>query len=66
MRVLVNGEVREAPQGLSLAGALARWEIDSRKVAVELNRAIVPRSTFGDRTLADGDELEIVQFVGGG
>ena len=66
MLVRVNGEVREAPQGLSLARALALWEIDPKKVAVELNRAIVPRSTFGERPLADGDELEIVQFVGGG
>jgi thiamine biosynthesis protein ThiS len=40
--------------------------VDPRKVAVERNRAIVPRSAYGSLALAEGDELEIVHFVGGG
>jgi thiamine biosynthesis protein ThiS len=66
MQLRVNGEVRDAPQGANLARALAFWEIDPRKVAVEHNRVIVPRSTYGSLALAEGDELEIVHFVGGG
>jgi thiamine biosynthesis protein ThiS len=66
MQLRVNGEVRDAPQGASLARMLALLEIDPRKVAVERNRVIVPRSRFEACALADGDELEIVHFVGGG
>ncbi len=66
MKLWVNGEVYEAARDASLTALLAQLGIDPRKVAVERNRAIVPRSTYERTSLAEGDRLEIVQFVGGG
>lgn len=64
--VTVNGEQRDMPAGLTLTGLLTHLELDPRKVAVERNLEIAPRSAYGDIAIADGDRLEIVQFVGGG
>ena len=65
MRVTVNGEVRETPQGTTMDRLLASLGLDPRKVAVEHNRQIVPKSQY-DLILEPEDTLEIVQFVGGG
>lgn len=66
----LNGEARsfEAPSddGLSVLGLLTLLELDARKVAVERNEEIVPRSLYGETLLAGGDSLEIVHFIGGG
>jgi thiamine biosynthesis protein ThiS len=64
--VTVNGEQRDMPAGLTLTGLLTHLELDPRKVAVERNLEIAPRSAYGDIAVEDGDRLEIVQFVGGG
>ncbi|MGE0740838.1 MAG: sulfur carrier protein ThiS [Hyphomonadaceae bacterium] len=66
MRLTVNGETREAPDSATLAELLASLGIDGRRVAVERNREIAPKSLWGTIILAEGDQLEIVQFVGGG
>lgn len=66
MRLTVNGEVREAPAQATLADLLASLGIEGRRVAVERNLEIAPRSLWGEIVLAEGDRLEIVQFVGGG
>lgn len=66
MRLTVNGEMREAPDSATIADLLASLEIEGRRVAVERNREIAPRSLWGETPLAEGDEIEIVQFVGGG
>ncbi|HVY84074.1 MAG TPA: sulfur carrier protein ThiS [Caulobacterales bacterium] len=66
MRLTVNGEVREAPDSATLAAFLASLGIEQTKVAVERNLEIAPRSLWSAITLEDGDQLEIVQFVGGG
>ena len=66
MRLTVNGETREAPDSATLADLLALLGIETRKVAVERNREIAPRSQWSEIALADGDQIEIVQFVGGG
>ena len=66
MQVTVNGEVRDAASGATLTALLASLGIDPRKVAVERNREIVPKSTFERVLVEDGDAFEIVQFVGGG
>lgn len=66
MQVTVNGEVRDTAAGETLVALLASLGIDRRKVAVERNREIVPKSAFEGVVLAPGDQLEIVQFVGGG
>jgi thiamine biosynthesis protein ThiS len=64
--ISVNGEPRRIAAGLSIAGLVAELGLNPKKVAVERNLEIVPRSTHGDVTLAGGDQLEIVHFVGGG
>jgi thiamine biosynthesis protein ThiS len=66
MRLWVNGEVREAPDSATLTDLLASLGIDGRRVAVERNLEIAPKSLWGQTILQDGDRLEIVQFVGGG
>lgn len=65
MRIELNGESR-AVVADTVAALLAELRLDTRHVAVERNQAIVPRSTFADAPLMDGDRIEIVQFVGGG
>lgn len=64
--VTINGEQRQVAAGVSLAALLSGLGIDPQRVALERNLAIVPRSTFGEVTVADGDQFEIVHFVGGG
>ena len=66
MRVRVNGEVRETASDATVASLLASLGIDPRKVAVERNREIVPKSLYARTALGADDALEIVQFVGGG
>lgn len=66
MKVTVNGEERAFEGVADVAGLLSALELDPRKVAVELNLEIVPRSTYGAAPVREGDRLEIVQFVGGG
>ncbi|WP_237449493.1 sulfur carrier protein ThiS [Novosphingobium silvae] len=62
----VNGEMRRIAAGSTIADLVASLGLDPRKVAVEHNAQIAPRSTLGDVALDDGDVLEIVHFVGGG
>ena len=62
----VNGDLKAVPQGTTVATLLDHLRLDARKVAVELNEAIVPRSTYGAVTLNGGDRIEIVHFIGGG
>ncbi len=62
----INGEDRAFDDVSDIAGLVRVLGLDPRKVAVERNLEIVPRSTYGVARLADGDRLEIVQFVGGG
>lgn len=63
--IILNGEPRQV-RGGSIADLVASLGLDVKKVAVERNRDIVPRSTLGDVALAENDVLEIVHFVGGG
>jgi thiamine biosynthesis protein ThiS len=66
MRLLVNGEERRFSGVGDVAALVAALGLDGRKVAVERNLEIVPRSTYAATALADGDRIEIVVFVGGG
>ncbi|MCB2047199.1 MAG: sulfur carrier protein ThiS [Novosphingobium sp.] len=66
LSLIVNGEPRRAPHGATIADLVESLELNAKKVAVERNGLIVPRSTLADVLLGDGDELEIVHFVGGG
>ena len=64
--ISLNGEARQVPPGQDVAALLAELGLDIRKVAVERNQAIVPRSLYTHTRLAQGDQLEIVHFIGGG
>lgn len=66
IRVRVNGEEREVPGGISVAGLLEHLDLDRRAVVVEHNRRIVRGEALDDTEVAGGDEVEIVHFVGGG
>ena len=66
MRVTINGEERRFELPLTVEKLLGEIGLDSRKVAVERNLEIVPKSLYQEVCLADGDKLEIVHFIGGG
>ncbi|MBP6012167.1 MAG: sulfur carrier protein ThiS [Alphaproteobacteria bacterium] len=66
MRIQLNGQDHALPGPMSLASLVERLGLDTRKIAVECNLEIVPRSAYAATILSDGDRLEIVNFVGGG
>ncbi|MGZ9083806.1 MAG: sulfur carrier protein ThiS, partial [Rhodoplanes sp.] len=66
MHVTVNGETKAFSQPLTVAQLLVGCGLDSRKVAVECNLEIVPRSGYEAEMVRDGDRIEIVHFIGGG
>ncbi len=66
IQVLVNGEGRSFPAALSVAELVETLELAGKRIAVEKNGEIVPRSRHAETALADGDRLEIVVAVGGG
>ena len=66
MTIVVNGESKECADGISLAEFVAQLGLKSDRVAVELNRQIAARNSWGEMPLHEGDRLEIVHFVGGG
>ena len=66
MQIVVNGQPRSAAEPLALPALIEELRLGERRVAVELNGAIVPRSAWAATRLADGDRLEIVHAIGGG
>lgn len=62
----VNGEARVSRSGATVADLLHELELKSERVAVELNLEILDRATFAQRSLKDGDRVEIMSFIGGG
>lgn len=66
IRLSVNGAAMELAPGTTLAALVAQLALDTRKVAVERNQEIVPRSAYAATVLAPEDRLEIVHFIGGG
>jgi sulfur carrier protein len=66
MRLLLNGEERDLAGVSNVADLVASLGLDARKVAVEHNLEIVPRSIYAATALTDGDRIEIVTFIGGG
>lgn len=66
MKLTINGEAREVPEGLSLSALLQHLALTDGPVAIERNREVVPRAEHGKVLVQPGDVLEIVQFVGGG
>lgn len=66
LSISVNGQHRRVPAGTTIAELAAELGLAPEKVAVERNMEIVPRSTLAQVEIADGDDFEIVTFVGGG
>ena len=66
LSIRVNGEPRRVPGGASVAEMLNQLGLDPLRVAVERNLEVIPRSTLSSVCVEDGDDYEIVHFVGGG
>lgn len=66
MQVKLNGEPREIPDGLTVAGLLAHLGVKAQRVAIEVNEAVVTKDRYEEHALRAGDAVEIVAFVGGG
>ncbi|QKE65431.1 sulfur carrier protein ThiS [Aquipseudomonas campi] len=66
MHIQLNGEPFELPDGVTVADLLVRLDALGKRVAVELNLDIVPRSQHASTVLRDGDQLEVVHAIGGG
>lgn len=66
MKITLNGEPTELADACSIAELLDRLQIGRERVAVEVNREIIPKSSYDSHSLMDGDQIEIVHFVGGG
>jgi thiamine biosynthesis protein ThiS len=66
MTITLNGDRHELGAPLSISELLRQLDIDARRVAVELNLAVVKKAAYDSSLVKDGDEVEIVNFVGGG
>ena len=66
MWIYINGEPRELPDGTSMAQLIELLELGGKRIAVEVNEELVPRSTFADHRLDNNDRIEIIHAVGGG
>jgi len=66
LQITLNGDRLEVAGPLTVSELLNRLEIDARRVAVEHNLVVLKRAAFGDTLVRDGDQVEIVNFVGGG
>lgn len=66
MHIQLNGESYELPAGETVAALLTRLDLTGRRIAVELNLDIVPRSQHASTTLNEGDQVEVVHAIGGG
>ncbi len=66
MRVVLNGEEREIPEGLTLMGLIEQLGLNPERIAIEWNREVIPRAQWASVRLREGDRVEIVHFVGGG
>ncbi len=66
LNIRLNGDFFKVNPGTTILGLVLKLELDPKSVAVERNLEIVPKSLHGDVELSDGDNIEIVEFVGGG
>jgi sulfur carrier protein len=64
--IKLNGDAHEIPQPMTVAALLERLDIDARRVAVELNLTVLKKPLYESAVVKAGDEIEIVNFVGGG
>ena len=66
MHIILNGETTHFPNPVSIEQMLESLALDPRKIAVERNLEIVPHSAYSDVSIEEGDNIEIVHFIGGG
>jgi len=66
MTIILNGETKTVPDGITVIGLLEHLSIQHQRVAVERNEEIVKKTAYGSTVLNDGDALEVVSFMGGG
>ena len=66
MTIQLNGEPYETPEPISVSRLLETLEIDPRRVAVEHNRLVIKKVAYPSTVVSEGDEVEVVNFVGGG
>lgn len=67
MHLIINGEDHDdLPDGLTVSALIAHLGLPERKIAIERNLAVIPKSQFGDIVLQNHDKLEIIHFIGGG
>jgi thiamine biosynthesis protein ThiS len=66
VNIVINGEVKELPRPLTLDELLRHFSLPSERVAIELNKAVVRRKDWAEVSVAEGDRLEVIHFVGGG
>jgi sulfur carrier protein len=66
VQVTVNDEPHALPDGATVADLVAALGLGTRRIAIEVNRAVVPRAAYPSTTLHDGDTVEVIHFVGGG
>jgi len=66
MQIIVNGERREVADGLTAADLVETLDLRGRRIAIEINEELVPRSEYTEHRLSAGDRIEIVHAIGGG
>ena len=66
IQIILNGEPRELPEGSSAADLVERLALGGRRIAMEVNGEIVPRSRYAEFRLNEGDRVEVVHAIGGG
>lgn len=66
MKIIVNGDPRDVPDGYTAGKLVEALELTGRRIAMEVNQEIVPRSSYAEHVLQSGDRIEIVHAVGGG
>ncbi len=66
VRIILNGDARVLERRMTIAELLAELEIDPRRVAIERNYLVVKRDAYASTYVENGDQIEIVNFVGGG
>ncbi|HUO56729.1 MAG TPA: sulfur carrier protein ThiS [bacterium] len=66
MKLLINGETREFPEGMSLEEVIKQLGVRKETVVAEVNRQIIHNEKRADCRLSEGDQVELIQFVGGG
>lgn len=66
MEIRLNGEIRTIDSETTVADLVQALDLQGKRIAVEINETLIPRSSFAKHTLNEGDEMEIVQAIGGG